>query len=47
MVLCLLQLLDRTIDCVFMADIVLNFFTGVYERGGVVMDQVPTPTHCV
>eukprot|EP00959_Pyramimonas_sp_CCMP1952_P162371 3394914-Pyramimonas_sp.AAC.1 len=31
--------LDSTTDCIFLLDIVLNFFTGYYDRGVIVMDQ--------
>jgi hypothetical protein len=35
----LLRLLDRTVDCVFMLDVLLNFFTGYTDRGVLIMDQ--------
>ncbi|KAK3240332.1 hypothetical protein CYMTET_49822 [Cymbomonas tetramitiformis] len=33
------QVLDRVVDCVFVLDIVMNFFTGYYDRGMIIMDQ--------
>jgi hypothetical protein len=35
----LLRLLDRMVDCVFMLDVLLNFFTGYTDRGVLIMDQ--------